>query len=597
MILQALNQYYERLQADPSNDIAPYGFSRQKISFCVCLEHDGSLFAFQPVVSEVVKGRPLPQSLVVPGQAKATGGGLNPCLLWDNATYMLGKTPEDHTAAWAAKRFEAFRDRHLSLENEICDEAFSAVCAFLKTWSPVKIAEHPGLDVMIRSFGVFRLKAAKGYVHERPAVIDWWRRQMGSTDGEAIEGHCLVTGKRLPLARLHEPKIKNVLNAQSSGAVLVSFNLDASDSYGKSKGHNAPTSQLAAFQYATALNRLLADRGRRIQIGDATTVFWTETPTPAEQLVPPLFANVQGLTEAEDEQIVQSIRSFLDRLREGKKDDLAQQLGDPKTQYYILGLSPNASRISIRFWQSGSLGELCKRLARHFCDLDIVGLDDHFPTIRDLLRETAPPKSGWPDEEKIPKPLATGLVNAVLTGQPYPMSLYSSLLRRIKSEQFVSHDRRKDWMRAMVVRAAAIKAILIHNFRKEIPVALDSTRPEPAYHLGRWFALLEKIQQEAHDNVLNATIKDRFYAAASSTPAAVFPRLIQLSQHHLRRQANIGLKTTREKQVQEVADQMASFPRQLSLENQGLFHLGYYHQVKSLYTKKNQEIEATKESE
>lgn len=588
MILQALNQYYDRLANDGEQDIAPFGFSRQKISFCIVLERDGTLAQFQSEVSEVVKGRSLPQSIIVPGQSKPPGAGINPCLLWDNATYLLGQKHEDHDAAWAAKRFQAFRDRHLALEKEIADEGFSAVCNFLRNWQPEQIEAHSELAEMTGSFGVFRLRNVEGYVHDRPAVRSWWQKQIGGLDEEALQGFCLVKGEKMPLARLNEPKIKGVADTQSAGALLVSFNLDAFESYGKIQGYNAPISQVAAFQYATALNKLLADSGRRKLIGDATTVFWTETPTPEERVIPSLFAGgLPTALQTEDKELVDRIRSFLDCLRQGKPDELAGKLDSPETRYFILGLSPNASRISVRFWMTGIVRELAQRLSEHVRALDIIGLDGSPPVVQELLRETAPPKGGYPDTGKIPSPLATGLMQAVLKGLPYPIAFYAAILRRVRCEQFVSREKRNDWRRAMAVRAAAIKAVLIRNFRKEIAVSLDPQRPEVAYHLGRWFAMLEKIQRDALGENLNSTIKDRFFSAASATPSVVFPRLIRLCQHHLNKVEATGLRIMREKQVQEIAAQVNAFPRQQSLEDQGLFHLGYYHQVQSLYTRKS----------
>ena len=585
MILQALNDYYRRLEADPEQDVAPYGFSRQKISFCVVLEEDGRLAAFQPMVSEVVKGRPLPESRVVPGQSKPPGAGINPCFLWDNATYLLGLVSEGRDAAWARERFEAFRDRHLAVEKGIADPAFPAVCRFLETWDPEQAAVHPELADMTRSFGVFRLRAASEYVHERPAIQAWWKSRQDDTDQEIV-GMCLVSGETLPIARLHEPKIKGVAEAQTSGASLISFNLDAFESYGKSQSYNAPVSQAAAFQYATALNHLLADRQRRIQIADATTVFWTESPTPAESIFTAFFGGARSFSarDAEDDSLLTRLRAFLDRLRQGRPDESAAELGDPKTRYYLLGLSPNAARISVRFFLTGTLGELRENLSRHVRRLDIVGLDDHIPGLHELLRETASPKSGYPDDEKIPKPLSSGLAMAILKDQPYPTAFYAALLRRIRSEGFVNPDKRKDWRRAMTVRTAAIKACLMQNHRKELPVSLDPERPEPAYHLGRWFALLEKTQKDALKD-LNATIRDKFYASASATPAAVFPRLIQLHQHHLNKMENPAFRTKRAKDIQDVADAIGDFPRRLNPQEQGMFHLGYYHQMKALYTK------------
>ena len=590
MILQALNHYYERL-ADDQQDIAPYGFSRQKISFCAVVESDGTLNGFEQVVSEVRRGKPIPQGVIVPGQSKPSGAGINPCFLWDNATYMLGMVPEGRGSDWAESRFEAFRDRHLSVEKELDDAGLCAVCRFLAQWRPERIADHPELVEMTRSFGIFRLRGEKGYVHQRPAIANWCREQIAKNQQGDI-GVCLVSCEPAVLAQLHEPKIKGVADAQSSGALLISFNLDAFESYGKSQSYNSPVSRRAAFQYATALNHLLADSKHRVQVGDATTVFWTERPTEAEEIYPSLFAGgVPAGRETEDDETLAKVRAFLDRLRRGKPDELAGRLDDPDTPFYILGLAPNAARLSVRYWLTGTLGQLNAHLAKHVRDLDIVAPDAQVPAIHDLLRETAPLKKGYPDASKIPKTLAGGLVRAVLTGGRYPPAFYAAILRRIRCEQFIDRNKRNGWRKAMAYRAAVIKACLIRNFDKEISMALDPDQPEPAYQLGRWFALLEKTQKDALGENINSTIKDRFYTAASSTPAAVFPRLIQLSQHHLKKIEKPAWRVTRERQVQEVADRLDGFPRRLGLEEQGLFHLGYYHQTTALYTKKSDNTE------
>ena len=596
MILQKLNAYYERLEADPDQNIASFGFSLQKISFCVVLEPGGTLHSFTPVVSEVVKGRSIPEKLIVPGQAKPPGAGINPCLLWDNATYMRGQVPEEHDAKWARKRFEAFRDRHLEIENEIDDPTFSGVCRFLEKWSPEDLDDHPNLAETTTSFGVFRLRAKKGYVHEQPAVLSWWSQQIETSGLET--GTCLVTGQSAPIARLHAPKIKGVADAQTGGASIISFNLTAFDSYGKTQSYNAPVSERAAFQYATALNHLLSDNRRRVQIGDATTVFWTEQPTLAEEVFASIFASPSAAEqETEDSETLKKIGAFLDSLRQGKPDDLAAKLGDPDTPFYVLGLSPNASRISVRYWLVSTISELSGNLSRHVRDLDIVAHDDRIPTVQQLIRETAGPKKGFPDPSKVPKNLTGELLTAILTGRAYPHAFYMAILRRIRTEGFANRQKRKDWRRATSIRAAAVKACLIRNFGKEISMTLQTDRPEAAYQLGRWFAALEKSQKDALGDTINATIKDKFYAAASTTPATVFPRLIQLSQHHMSKIDNTGQRITREKLIQEIASQIESFPRHLKLEDQGLFHLGYYHQTQAFYTKKNDSETPNNESE
>jgi CRISPR-associated protein Csd1 len=572
MILQALNAYYERLQADPDSDIAPIGYSRQKIAFSVTLNQDGSLHDIEDVRKQGDK-KLIPQSLVVPGNAKSPGAGINPGFLWDNPAYLLGYKADDPKPERTQQSFEAFRQRHLGAEEAISDPHFSAVCRFLETWDPGDATRYPKLIEIGTGFGVFRIRAQEGYVHERPAVTQWWNAEQADNvdDKGSASGQCLVTGEYGLLARLHEPKIKGVWGAQSAGAALVSFNLDAFDSYGKSQGVNCPVSESAAFQYCTALNRLLAANSKqRLQIGDATTVFWTEKPTEAENLLPWIL---EPSKEAEDESLKNRLGSILDRIRQGYYPD---ELGEKDTRFCILGLSPNAARISVRFWYISNLGQLIENLNQHFSDLEIIRgpKDIGFPAVWQLVRETVR------ESKDVPPLLAGTLVRSILTGAPYPQMLYMAVLRRIRADRELRH-----------LRAAVLKAHLNRNHRlgvdileKEISMALDPERSEPAYHLGRLFAELEKTQEDALPD-LNATIKDRYFGSASATPGSVFPRLIRLSQHHLGKLER-NKKTYHEKRIQEIAGRLDGFASHMSLKDQGLFAIGYYHQRQDIFTKK-----------
>ncbi len=572
MILQALNNYYRRLEDDPNVDIAPFGFSRQKIAFCVTLNPDGSLHEIADVRTQEGK-KLLPLSLILPGNSKPSGSGINPCFLWDNPAYMLGYKADDAKPQRTRESFEAFRQRHLDLESQIDDTEFSAVCTFLRQWDPAQAVDYEKLVDIGTGFGVFAIRAAGHYVHDREAVQTWWRDHFEQQDArtEAVTGQCLITGEQRPLARLHEPKIKGVRGAQSSGAAIVSFNLDAFESYGKAQSLNAPVGERMAFQYCTALNRLLADSQRRIQIGDASTVFWTEKPTEAENLLPWVF---DPSRDAEDEALTNHVHAVLSQIAQGKYPG---EFGDPQTRFYVLGLSPNAARISVRFWQVSTLGDLMANLHQHFADLSIVrsDRDPEFPSVWRLLRETVR------DSKDLPPLLGGAVIRAILSGTPYPSLLFSALVRRIRADRQVRY-----------LRAAAIKAHLNRNTRfgiqpleKELDMALDPDRTEPAYHLGRLFAELEKTQEDAQPGI-NATIKDRYFGSASATPGSVFPRLIRLCQHHLGKLEK-GSQTYHEKRIQAIMDRLDDFPSHLGLRDQGLFAIGYYHQRQDLFTKKS----------
>ena len=263
MILQALSDYYQRMVQDQNSQIAEFGFSRQNIAFCVVLNPDGTLHSIRDEREDDGK-RQTAKSVVVLGNSKPSGSGINPCFLWDNAAYMLGYKPDDNKPERTQQSFEEFRRQHLNAEANIDDPEFSAVCRFLESWNPDEAANHETLTENPTGFGVFAIRAQTGYVHERPKIRDYWLRQFTDNNQSEVTGQCLVTGQSSPLARLHEPKIKGVNGAQSAGALLVSFNADAFESYGKSQSFNAPVAERTAFQYATALNTLL-QRDSRMQ--------------------------------------------------------------------------------------------------------------------------------------------------------------------------------------------------------------------------------------------------------------------------------------------------------------------------------------------
>ncbi|MFH5805993.1 type I-C CRISPR-associated protein Cas8c/Csd1 [Alienimonas sp. DA493] len=574
MILTALQQYYRRLEDDPNVDVVPAGYSRQKMTFRVNLKSDGTFVGVEPLGKLKGKKR-TPEPMVVPGSPNRSGLKVAPNFLWDNAAYVFGYAPEDDLE-WNRRRRTAFRDYHLELESQVDDIGYSAVCRFLESLDDDPSRFEQDLRAAVTGHGVFSLAGEIGDVHNRPKIKRWLEEQ---ADREAIEaakskggGQCLLTGKRSRIAAVHLPPVKGVAGARAT-AKLVAFNFNATESYGRSQGANAPVGEAAAFQYAVALNRLLdRDGGRCVQVGDATVVFWTEQPSPAENLLG--LALDPGV---EDEQVTKEVAACLEALRTG---DCPPELGDPETPFYLLGLSPagGGARLSVRFWKQGTLGELVRNAHRHFADLKMVRpRKDNEPELPNLWRlqiQTAR------ETKEISPVLSAGLLSALLEGTPYPRAFLSALVRRTRADRDVRG-----------VRAGALKACLNREFRagrssplaKELPVALDPDRTEPAYHLGRLFAALEKVQDDAMPGT-NATIKDRYFGAASATPGSVFPRLIRMSQHHAAKLENAGHKVAHERRVQEIVGRLNGFPSHLPLPDQGLFAVGYYHQRQDQFT-------------
>jgi len=587
MILPALDALYTRLAADSTYGLPQPGYSTQKISFCLVLQPDGTLFDIHDARNTTGK-RPVGSPMLVPGNAKSSGSGLNPCFLWDNSQYMLGYKADDKNPARTEETFAAFRKKHLLLEAQINDPAYTAVCLFLKSWTPEQTVAHQAKldDFAATGFGVFQLQGEPGYVHERPAVRGWWEKHnLDDIDEKPVVAQCLVTGEIGPVARIHKPGIK--VNADTpGGALIVSFNDKAYESYGKEQSYNAPVSAAVAFRYTNALNALLAgpqSSRHRVQIGDATCVFWTERQTITESLFSALlgFTAPDELAEtSQDEGLRSRLKIFLEVLRQGGGRKIDQLGDDAQTRFYFLGLSPNAARLSVRFWHVDSLGSLVDNLKSHYDALRLdrpPGHTPEFPTARQLLGATAIVRhKGDRDEtdfDTIPPLLSGPLLRAILTGGDYPRGLYQAVLQRIRADQTISY-----------FRAAVLKAFLNRNHNHALPMSLEPARTDPAYLLGRLFAVLEKAQTDALPG-LNATIKDRFYGAASANPAPVFPRILRTAQHHLAK-LEPSFRIPHEKRLQEIVGQLNGFPRQLSLEGQGLFAIGYYHQKQNFYVKK-----------
>lgn len=585
MILQALSGYYNRLADEPQSGVARRGYSEQKITFIVVLNPNGTLHEIRDGRREEVtilrngkqKVDLRSTPMIVPGGAKPPGSGLNPGFLWDNTAYLLGYKPEDPNPQRTRESFEALRARHLEAEAAINDTAFSAVCRFLEGWNPERVGEYPVLADLTTGFGVFQISGEQGYVHDRAAIRAWWDAQQESAKSGKV-GFCLVTGRELPLATLHEPAIKGVVGAQPGGAKLVSFNCDAFESYGKEQGENAPVSEEAAFAYCNALNLLLGRERQRLQIGDATTVFWTDQPRPApgevaaDELVSFLLDSAQQ--EPQDAGLKNRVRAVLEKAAQGQL--AADDLGEATTPFYILGLSPNASRLSVRFWHQSTLGEISERLQQHIQRLSLVrqwdetakNPDPLIPSVWQILRQTGR------EAKDIPPLLGGALMEAILSGGKYPDALVSAILRRIKADRDVNY-----------LRACALKAWLIRNQEQPIQPMLDESNTQPGYLLGRLFAALEKTQQDALGDV-NAGIRDRFYASASSTPRAVMSRLLKMFNFYIAKLEG-GQKINREKLVQDILDPLRDFPAHLTIEQQSLFALGYYHQRKAFFTRKD----------
>lgn len=578
MILQELVKFYDRISQDPEQDIPMRGFIKQGVAFEIVIGADGYIEGINDLRRK--DGTKLSNLIMtLPGSAKPSGSGINPTPGgWDRTDYMLGyEDPESWKDGESEKKIhrigefhEAFKNLYVKREKEININEYSSFCHFLKNWTPEKANKYPILKELSRQYGVVRFSGSKKYLHDILKKNDQDKPEEENTKQDDYHQRCLVTGNFTPIVRIHTIKSKGVSGAQVSGAALVSFNNDAFCSFGKVQSFNAPIGEEASFKFSTALNKLLERNSeRRVVIGDTTCLFWAEIPGLSENI---FRINITSLP-SEDEEIVNKTRATLRGLIAGKPQEIQEEGG-----FYILGLSPNNSRLSVRFWYRGTVSEMMSRIICYQQELKVTGGKDEntFFTVWQLLKETGR------ETKDIPPMLSGALMRSILFGTLYPMSLYQIILRRIKADRILNHT-----------RMAIIKAILIRNYNKKELYMLDEKRQEIAYHLGRLFASLEKTQKDALKNI-NASIKDRYYGSASSTPATVFPRLIRMSQHHIGK-LDGGRKIYAEKNMQTICSSINEFPKYLNLSDQGLFALGYYHQREDYFTKKTKIMEENHE--
>ncbi len=575
MILQALVQHYERLAEEEKVD--QEGWCKAKVSYGINLSSDGKIQGIITLKQEEVRGKKtvwVPQMLRVP-EMVTRSSGISANFLCDNSKYMLG-LDESGTSQRVLECFAAARERHLSLLKDTEGEMARAVRLFFETWDPVKVAE---CDVIrerqeeVTDGGNLIFCMGMQFAQDDPYIKDTWERSRMKISGEEQAGICLVTGQKTEISRIHKV-IKGVPGAQSSGASLVSFNAPSFESYGKEQSYNAPVGKFAEFAYTTALNYLLSQREYTFQLGDSMIVFWAESGKEEYQAA--FFDCVDPKKDNQEE-----IRGIFDNLKKQWKVEYQDVELNPDQKFYILSLAPNAARLSVRFFYQDSFGNMLNNLAAHYDRMSVVKpawANDWYLGIRSMLGETVNQNS----KDKMPVPnMAASVLKAILSGTRYPASLYTDVLIRIRAEQGTV-----TWGRAGIIKAYLIRN---GNWKEgEKYMALNEESRDTAYVLGRLFSVLESIQMEANPGI-KATIRDRYFNSACATPASIFPVLIKLKNSHVKKleRDKGSAKVYYEKLLTEIIEKLGDrFPARLSLEDQGKFILGYYHQVQKKYEKK-----------
>lgn len=612
MILQSLYNYYQVLLQE--NEVAEPGYSNALVSHAVNISKQGDLLDIIPLYVPAQQGKKdRPRRLNVPEQFTRAGTAPKPYFMCDTSAFMLG-VPEqkEKDTQYGLRRFEAFRQHNIEILSKVDSPFAHAVVAYLQTHDPKKakdnvvIARHLE-DLVQGNYLIF-------YIEGKDALSDpkikraWEDYALGR---EALEMQCLVTGEVEPIARTH-PAIKGVRDAQSRGALLVSFNLDAFTSYGREQGANSPVSRRVASGYGVALNYLLSEQNpnRPILLGDATVVYWADTADKRYQSAFYAFLNPEYQQEQGEEEETEEAKGkrkrakekekqmgeWADTVRQGKAIDLAKlrEELDGNTRFYVLGLAPNSSRLLIRFVLTEPFGVFAERIMQHYED---VKIDREHPNQRkyitpsQILRECIPSSITDPkSRQKLLKSswslLGGAFMRSILTGAPYPEGLYAAFINRIRHDTDETNDEgRRRNVKINYIRAAYIKAHLIRKYRRQgnnpyqeaLQMSLNESYTHPAYVLGRLFAWLERAQRAALGQNINATIKDRYFTSACASPASVFPILLRLSHHHLEK-AEYGKYFERQIEGLLATLEAKPFPAHLTLDEQGIFILGYYHQ-------------------
>ena len=587
MILQALTAYYEQLVRLGKLSVPGWDDSF-KVSYELRLNDAGQLVSVLDLRTETKMGKKTvlaPRAMRVPAHEKRSSG-IVANFLCDNSTYLLG-ADEKGKPERSTDCFKACAKLHHTILDGVDSPAARALLAYFDSWDPAQAAAHPLLAEQWKEitgnanliFGYEAADHSHSFVNDDPAIQNAWQAHYNDRSADSDMGQCLITGKYAPIERTH-PNISGVPGAQSSGAALVSFNAPAFCSYGHEQGDNAPVSKYAAFAYTTALNRLLADRNHCKHVGDTTILCWAENAEPVYQDAMSMF--LFGADEAAGIQ-ESDVPAALKRLSAGQTVPFLEKELSPDQHFYLLGLAPNAGRLSVRFFLRDTFGSFAQNLQKHAEEMAIdCSKKEKFRTlpIWAVVNETTRTVPGQPAK---PSPqLAGDLLRAVLTGGRYPATLLNGVTLRIRAEQNVTRG-----------RAAVIKAYYLRNYPTELnkevyTVSLNETTNVP-YLLGRLFSVLEAVQKAANPGI-NTTIKDRYFNAACATPSMAFPTLLRLSQKHLRK-LNDGLATYYDKQITELMAQLpeSGFPARLSLPDQGKFAIGYYHQTQKRFAKKNEE--------
>lgn len=581
MILQALCDYYERKK----DDLPPFGFEEKAIPFIIIIDNNGKFIQLESN-SEIENGKAVVRPVRVPKGVVRSSTKYTPNYLWDHYGYIVaqpkldkpGSIPKEDEIKAANIQHANFKELIVGLKKGLPnDPGINAVDLFLNSQDEIqKLKSDEVWQDCLKIKGcnlTFRLSGKTNLVCQSQKIINWIEKQP-LDKSEVSDGVCLITGKKSKIVRLHD-KVDGICSKPEALGAINNKKSPAFASYGKDQGFNFPVSAESSFKYATSLNHLLRKSSQtKFRIAEASYVCWSDKDNQLENTFVLLFSDAAD----DPDKGTEAVNSLFSSIHNG-----AYQQNDGNDKFFVLGLAPNSARISVRYWKAGTIADFSEDIAQWFNDIDIIGRDHYgFPPLKKLLRATA---LQYKDDNISPN-LPADVIRGILSGSRLPETLIQATLRRIKAEQATKEKQGN----VSFNRACLIKAYLNRKYRfsstkqEELAVSLNKEEKRPGYCLGRLFAVLEKLQSDAQPGI-NATIRDRYYSSASSTPKTVFGTLMRLSTHHLKKLENPGWRVNAEKRIGEVMELIPDFPSYLNLENQGLFAIGYYHQKQDFYKK------------
>ena len=565
MILQALYDYYHRCGNLPRK-----GMELKEIGFLIVVDKEGHFLRFE---DRRIDKKQAQKFLVKKHVGRTSALAAN--WLYDNSGYVFGYSDKGD----AMSQYRTFKDKVKSiLESHPNNPDIIAVHKFYLQEQSMVLEQmqidplwpdiEKNLNKKYSTFS-FLIQGDTKIVAEKEELID--------IDTEVKPGDqqvCIVSGKR---GTIVETTTATMISGSQATAKLVAFQVSSGyDSYGKSKGGNAPISEEAEFAYTTALNHLLDSNSRnKFMIGSRTFLFWASKDDEAGQKAEDSIFSLFGFQDQEDnpDRDIEQVRKVFEAIYKGMLKTTSEDT------FYILGLAPNAARIAVTFWAEIPLRQFAETICKHFNDMEVSDTRLEKKPYMSLRNMISTVTLGGKVSDATPN-LADAVVKSIFEGLPYPQTLFASCIRRIRAE-----SGEKDKNAVHITRAAIIKAYLnrISNDQR-IQIMLDNDNTNQGYLCGRLFAVLDKIQEEANNQ---HSIRERYMNSASSTPAAVFSPILNLSNHHAENLKNEGRKIFFERLKQEIISKIDAegFKTQLDLQDQGRFFIGYYHQRQEFFTK------------